>query len=308
MHPADPATAITPSFERGAVRVYAGEKNGKYPDGNQVVVQGADARAVFDSPLVANRIGAVYDEADLVIQGHIHEDHVTGLHRLPASTPVYVHRADLPALQSWEGLNAAYGYGEATFEAMCADIVEQFNFTLRPDALPYEDGAEWDLGGGVSVRAIHAPGHTAGHCVLLAEPAGVAFIGDIDLSGFGPYYGDRSSNLGDFRQTLQMLPDIPAKAWVTSHHRGVYTERDHFLRDLAEFAGKIELREEVLLTRLRERPQTLAELAAGGLLYDPDSPVPWAAAAEEHTIRAHLDEMLAAGSVVEAQPGRYRAS
>lgn len=31
-------------------------------------------------------------------------------------------------------------------------------------------------------------GHTAGHSALLVAPKGVAFIGDIDLSGFGPYY------------------------------------------------------------------------------------------------------------------------
>ena len=28
------------------------------------------------------------------------------------------------------------------------------------------------------VRAVHLPGHTAGHCVLLVEPQGIAFIGD----------------------------------------------------------------------------------------------------------------------------------
>ena len=42
----------------------------------------------------------------------------------------------------------------------------------------------------------HMPGHTAGHTVLLVEPEGVAFIGDIDLTGFGPYYGDACSSGG----------------------------------------------------------------------------------------------------------------
>ena len=75
------------------------------------------------------------------------------------------------------------------------------------------------------------PGHTAGHCALLVEPEGVAFIGDIDLTGFGPYYGDASSSLSDFRRTLARVADIPAKVWVTSHHRGVYTDREKFLHD-----------------------------------------------------------------------------
>jgi hypothetical protein len=41
----------------GPVRIHLGDKSGKYPDGNQVIVQGADTRVAFDTPLVANRIG-----------------------------------------------------------------------------------------------------------------------------------------------------------------------------------------------------------------------------------------------------------
>jgi len=294
-----------PSVDIGPVRIYFGEKNGKYPDGNQVIVQGAERRAVFDSPLVASRIGEAFDQADLIIQGHVHEDHATGVYRLP-DTPIYVHNADLQAMQSWEGLGAAYGYTEDTFSELREEIAKKFQFTPRPDAIGYEHDTVWDLGGDVLVRAIHTPGHTAGHCVLLVEPVGVAFIGDIDLSGFGPYYGDRSSNLGDFRRTLELLPDIPATTWVTYHHRGIYTERDSFLRDLAEFAGKFDQREQQLLDRLREWPRTLEELVGLGLLYEPDSPVLWAREAERRTISQHLEELASAGRVELDSRGRYR--
>ncbi len=79
----------------GAVRVVLGDKSGKYPDGNQIIVQGADLRVAFDTPLVANRIGPDFDEVDLVILGHVHEDHMAGLHRVP-NARVQVHEADLP--------------------------------------------------------------------------------------------------------------------------------------------------------------------------------------------------------------------
>jgi len=59
----------TPVFRLGPVSVYLGEKSGKYPDGNQVVVQGADTRAAFDTPLVANRLGSELLDADLVVLG-----------------------------------------------------------------------------------------------------------------------------------------------------------------------------------------------------------------------------------------------
>ena len=56
------------------------------------------------------------------------------------------------------------------------------------------------------------PGHTCGHCVLLVEPGGIAFIGDIDLSSFGPYYGDATSSLAEFRRTLEAVKEIPAQS------------------------------------------------------------------------------------------------
>ena len=61
------------TFEKGALTVYFGEKSGKYPDGNQVVVRGRDTRVAFDTPLVANRLRAELTGTDLVILGHMHE-------------------------------------------------------------------------------------------------------------------------------------------------------------------------------------------------------------------------------------------
>jgi glyoxylase-like metal-dependent hydrolase (beta-lactamase superfamily II) len=295
---------MSPSFEFGPVRVYCGEKNGKYPDGNQVIVQGADQRAVFDSPLVSNLIGPAFDDADLVIQGHMHEDHVAGLHRLPEAE-VYIHQDDLPALQSWEGLKRAYGYEDAVSEQLHLQIEATFNYVPRPDAIGFADAHHWDLGGGVTVQAIHTPGHTAGHCVLLVEPVGVLCTGDIDLSGFGPYYGDLTSSLGDFRRSLDRLAGIPAQAWVTFHHRGVYTDRARFLGDLAAFADKLDARSDTLLATLAERPRSVDELVAKGLLYDPEKAPPWAADAERHTITRHLEELAGQARVAQLEDGRF---
>jgi glyoxylase-like metal-dependent hydrolase (beta-lactamase superfamily II) len=283
---------MTPTLELGPVTIHFGEKTGKYPDGNQVLVEGADTRAAFDTPIVANHIGPAFDATELVILGHVHEDHMAGLHRLP-KVAVHVHEGDLAAARSWAGLAASYGSSEARLPEMLAKS--------------YRDGAVWDLGGGVRVRAIHMPGHTAGHCVLLVEPEGVAFIGDIDLSGFGPYYGDATSSLGDFRRTLQRLPEVPAQVWVTSHHRGVYTDRERFLGDLAAFAAKIDEREQRLFGWLRESPQTLEALIARRLLYPPHIQELWVDDAERRTIAQHLDELMADGRVQRDAEGLYRA-
>jgi glyoxylase-like metal-dependent hydrolase (beta-lactamase superfamily II) len=293
-----------PRADFGRVTVFFGEKNGKYPDANQVIVRGSDTQAAFDTPIVANHIGEEFDATDIVILGHVHEDHMAALHRLPKA-PVHVHVADLPAAQSWAGLVAAYGSHESYTAAMLEQFQRKFFYAPRPDAIGYADGAVWDLGRS-RVRAFHAPGHTAGHSVLLVEPEGVAFIGDIDLSSFGPYYGDASSSLADFRRTLARVADIPAKVWVTSHHRGVYTDREHFLRDLAAYTKALDAREQRLLGFLRASPRTIEQLVECRLLYPPGHQDFWVTDAETRSISRHLDEMLADGRVKADDDGVYR--
>ncbi len=295
MQEARPAAMATARADFGPVTVFFGEKNGKYPEANQVIVTGRDTRAALDAPLVANRIGAPFDAADLVVLGHVHEDHMAGLHRRPHA-PVHVHRDDIPAARSWQGYADALGVSQAVRPALLAKLQRELHYAPRPDAVPYDDGAVWDLGG-MRLRAVHMPGHTAGHCALLIEPHGIAFIGDIDLSGFGPYYGDASSSLASFRKTLKQLPDLPANVWITGHHRGVYTDRATFLADLAAFEAKLASREQHLLDLLGASPKSLEDLVACRLLYPPDYEELWVTDVERRSIRQHLDELMEQGRV-----------
>ncbi|SNS41869.1 hypothetical protein SAMN05444352_107192 [Pseudomonas japonica] len=55
MDPAASHPASHVSIQRldfGRVSVFFGEKSGKYPDGNQVLIHGSDMRAAFDTPIV----------------------------------------------------------------------------------------------------------------------------------------------------------------------------------------------------------------------------------------------------------------
>ena len=293
-----------PTFEKGALTVYFGEKSGKYPDGNQIVVRGRDTRVAFDTPLVANRLRAELAGTDLVILGHMHEDHAAGLHLL-SNARVLAHAADVEAVRSWEGLARHYGYAPEVLDRFRARIARDFHWIARPDAKAYADGASWDLGG-TKVTAFHLPGHTAGHCALLVEPEAVAFIGDIDLSSFGPYYGDATSSLADFRRTLERVKTIPATIWVTSHHKGVITERAVFLKLLEAYAAKLDQREAAIAAHLAAHPSTLDELVAQRFLYPQGYALDFVASAERRTTAQHLEALVAAGRVRE-DGGRYFA-
>jgi len=294
-----------PVHEIGPVRVFFGEKSGKYPDGNQVVVLGSDVKVAFDTPLVARRLEAELDGVDLVVLGHAHEDHLCGLGRL-ARARVQAPEGDLAAIQSWDGLARHYGYRPSALEKMKVKVERDFHWVPRPDAVGYADGAVWELGG-ARVRAFHMPGHTTGHSVLLVEPQGVAFIGDIDLSSFGPYYGDATSSLAAFRRTLRAVADIPASVWVTSHHKGVLTDRETFLALLAAYAAKIEAREQAIADAIAGGTGTLDALVEHRFMYPRGYQDVFIEDAERNTIVQHLESLIERGRVVE-ESGRYRIS
>jgi len=96
--------------------------------------------------------------------------------------------------------------------------------------------------------------------------------------------------------------------WITSHHRGVVSERAAFLAALQAFAARIDERETRLLQMLGEGPCTLAELVRQRLLYPPHATHLWIDCAEERSIVQHLDELIAMERVSRDEGGRYALS
>jgi glyoxylase-like metal-dependent hydrolase (beta-lactamase superfamily II) len=268
-----------------------------------VLVQGRDVSLAFDTPLVARRLLPRLRAADLIVLGHVHEDHTVALGDL-RELPVFAPLQDLAAVQSFDGLMAHYGYSPETTPRMQEYVRQKFGFRPRPDARGYGDGQVWELGG-TRVRALHRPGHTGGHSVLLVEPEGVAFLGDIDLSGFGPYYGDGCSSLTQFMNTLERLEEIPARVWVTSHHKGVIADPEELRALLRRFTHRIREREQALCEALAVGPMGIEELVARRFLYPPDYDELFVDDVERKTIREHLTLLMEQGRVVE-EFGRYR--
>ena len=285
------------------VTLVAGPHGGKYPDGQPLLVRGRHESIVIDPSLaLVDRPGGT-PQADRVLNSHCHEDHVAGNHLYPKAAWC-LPEADLPGIRSLDGLMAIYGFTGAGRDAFARTVVEQFHFTPRADASAFRDGDVFELGG-VRVRVIHAPGHTRGHSLFHIEPDDVLYLGDIDLSSFGPYYGDAWSSLEDFEHTLAMVRELPARWYVTFHHIGVLEGRAAFLERLDRFTAVIARRERALLDFLAE-PRSLDDIAAHRFVYRPGDDIPYAATVEVRSMGQHVDRLLAAGRVVEVTPGRYR--
>ena len=294
-------------LELGATTVLFGHDRGKYPEGNSLLVSGADQRVIVDPSLGVLPRKDTLPRVDLVMNSHCHEDHVAGNH-LFLDVPWTLHEADLPGIQSFAGMMAIYGFDDPVVaRGWERALREQFHYTECADPLPFRDGDEWDLGGGVRIRAVHTPGHTRGHTAFWIEPDEVLYLGDIDLSSFGPYYGDAWSDLEDFERSLETVRDIDARHYATFHHVGV-VDRDTFLGRLEKYRAVISDRETRLLAFLAEAPRTLDDVAKHRFVYRPKDPVAFAEPVERRSMSQHIERLIRAGRVEEVEAGRYRAA
>ena len=292
----------------GRCSVLFGPDRGRYPDGNSLLVRGREETVLVDPSLGVRPIRDGLEGVDWCLASHCHEDHIAALD-LFADRPFRLHSADAPGAASLDGFLTIYGFPPDIEQPFAKVLVDRFHYAPRPDAETFEDGALFDLGG-VTIRVIHTPGHTRGHCCFLVEEDGsegpLLYLGDIDLSSFGPYYGDAWSNLEDFERSLGLVREIEAHRYATFHHIGVL-ERDAFLERLDRFEAVILTREARLLSFLSRRPRSLSQIAAHRFVYRPKDDVLFADAVERRSMAQHLARLERDGVVHQPEPGLYQA-
>ncbi len=287
-----------------AVSVLQGAMFGSYPSGNSVVVRGSAESIIIDPSLTVVAEGGAPVEIDAVINSHSHEDHLTG-NGLFTEARVHIHEGDLPGAQSLDGLLDVFGFDDRTRAEQAISFVEEMHYTPRPDAEGFTDGHVFDLGD-VTVTAMHLPGHTRGHSGFHID-GGVFFLSDIDLTGFGPYYGDVWSDLEQFEESLRVVREVDAEYYVTFHQKGVIEGRETFLELLDAYHSVIARRHGEMLDYLIE-PRSLDEMAEHRFVYRPHVDIPFVETVERRTAELHVARMLTRGEAVEVESGKFQVT
>ncbi|GAA4549741.1 MBL fold metallo-hydrolase [Pseudonocardia xishanensis] len=292
-------TGWTP-VEYGRITLLRAANGGGYPYGNSLLLRGSAGTLLVDPSLA---LVEQAPSADAVFVSHAHEDHLAGAGAFAG--PLHVHTADLPAVQDLDVLVAGYGLPEAVTQTTAASLTAEFRLAARPDAVGVPDGHRFDLGD-CSATVVHLPGHTGGHSGLLIEPDGFLYIADIDLTGFGPYYGDRVSSLEGFERSIELCGTVDARWFGTFHQKGVVEGVGEFRERLAAYREVIGRRDEAL-TSFLARPRTLADVVAHRFVYRPHVEAPHVETVEARTAEQHLERLVRLGAVTEREPGRFQA-
>lgn len=284
----------------GPVTILFGLDNGKYPWGNSLIVSGENQRVMIDPCLGVVARKTVLPEVDFLLHSHAHEDHIAGTH-LFQGVPWWVHEADAIGLRDIDGLMDIYGItSPEILAAFREEVRTSFYYPPAGDVRTFSGDDVFDLGG-VTITALHTPGHTRGHtCFLIRwgdqSDEQLIYLGDIELTGFGPYYGDAWSDLEDFEASIERLRHFDVKWWLTFHHKGLVESRVEFLKMLETFAAVIEDREARLLAYIAE-PRTLDEIVAHRFVYRPGQGGNLADQIERRSMGLHLNRLARSGAV-----------
>ncbi|MHB1651728.1 MAG: MBL fold metallo-hydrolase [Desulfitobacteriaceae bacterium] len=268
-----------------------GEQGGRFPYSNGLLVEG-ERRVLVDSgfgSVLRNEVLSTGD-VDVILNTHYHFDHTYGNRYFPKAE-IWAHSIDALAIRSLEVFYMFTGFdklGEIPGKDAFPEGMEQ-----RPVSRELHDNEFIDFGP-FQLQVLHTPGHTPGHISLYEPEAGILFAGDIDLSSFGPWYGNIQSNIDDFEVSIQRLIELRPKILVTSH-REVMT--DQIEERFREYAAKIEQREERILQYLGSG-KTMEELLDAKLIFrQHPEPQKLYRFVEQIMLEKHLQRLLRCGKV-----------
>lgn len=286
----------------GPVWFIPGENSGKYPFCHSIYLE--HAGVLIDPASDRKRLTQIRENHGVttVWLSHWHEDHLTHLD-LFDDLPFSIAETDAPPLSDLELFMDSYGMDkEDEREHWRVILKENFHFRPRKPSSFLCDG-EILHPGGTKTEVIATPGHTPGHLSFWFEEVGVIFLGDYDLTRFGPWYGDVDSSIEETIRSVKRLRDIPAKVWLTSHETGIFEVSPGDLWD--KYLGVIYKREKKLLNLL-ERPQTLESIVGAWIIYGkPREPKAFFEFGERVHMKKHLERLINQGIVVNNN-GKYK--
>lgn len=238
----------------------------------------------------------------MILNTHFHRDH-SGCNHLFPQAKVYAHGDDVPAMVSLESFIRCYGLDSYASPEVAEGLLARLNWHASPIDGLLQEGQIISLGK-IDLKVIHTPGHTPGHCAFYWEETGILFSGDIDLTGFGPWYGNTNSDVTQVIQSIKKLIDLNPRM-ICSGHKGVI---DHNIRgQLNKYLERVLDKESRILKALQQ-PLTLEELVNRRIVYSRwGEPLQHYYFFEKLSILAHLKRLIDMHQVEEHR-GKFRAT
>ena len=279
-----------------------GERNGKYPFSHSLLVNDY----LIDTGISDRKIQKLKRSYEVkhVLLSHWHEDHIAGNNMLD-NAKFYCHPKDKIIIEDITKMNEFYGVTGTASESEFEEDFELLNMANTKINEIFEDGTIYEIADNLKLKIIHTPGHSAGHCCFLELNSHIAFLADVDLTSFGPWYAGIDSSVEEFEESVKKLIDIDIEIAVTSH-KGLFTGKALIKDKLNDFLSKIYERDELILEQLSEKtPRNVEDLSDKKIIYKFYSKYKnYELLAEQIMFRFHFEKFLKKG-IIEPKDNGY---
>lgn len=277
-----------------------GQNRGRFPYAHAFLVQDKvcaliDSGCGFD---ILRRIKESFS-IDLVINSHGHPDHCCGNWLFP-DAPLYVpkegadtHGRIVPLSHRFLGRGPLADHWQSWIRQITG-------FADRTPTHFFSDGHVFDFGR-LKLTALHTPGHTADHYCFFEPKDRILLSFDVDLTSFGPWYGNLESNLSQFKRSIELVRHMGPRLVASSH---LHPITDGIELAFQGYAAVFDRRRQAIID-LISRGADRAGLGKAAPIYGRHSFAPeFLAFFEGRMIDLHLQELAAEG-LIRQQGERY---
>lgn len=240
-----------------------GARNGKYPYSHSLLIEDY----LIDTGISSRLLRKLKRQFPIknVLLSHWHEDHTSG-NRLLSNANFFIHSKDKFLIENVDRFYEYYGISNSPAEEEFEWLWESFKLDNTKIEKALTDNEIIRVGNDYELKVIHTPGHTAGHCSFLELNSKIAFLADIDLTGF-VFYAGIDSNLIDFEESLDKLIDLDIEMAATGH-RGIIEGGKEIKEELIKYKSVIHKRDERILSNFPEtKPILIIDFKGKNLIY-----------------------------------------
>nr|WP_197969951.1 MBL fold metallo-hydrolase [Mesobacillus harenae] len=277
----------------GPLVIVEGPNNSKVPFSRSLYIDCSD-KVLIDSgadPKSLMELKKQYG-VELIVNTHYHPDHTQHNHLFPDAEKL-INPIEYETARTIEGIAKANGiyqeWGEAGVAMWKEKLPHEWVKNLGEISGRYEYETEYSFGG-VKVIFLHTPGHTSGHASPYFPELGAVYVGDYDMTSFGPWYHGTDGSIEDFINSGKRLLSLNADTFITGHQKGVF-KRPEFEQEMEKYLEIINKRDETIEAYVRQG-LNFEELTNIGIFYPKNTlVVPIFKTWERSGMRKHLSRL-----------------
>ena len=281
------------------VHLIRGTNEARFPEANTLLIDDDILTLVDAGSSLSQVFSTLKDldhqpgDLDRVVLTHYHADHKGYAAHLRhiSNCEVLCHPLAKDGIESFENMMRFIGIDSQEVKEHWLNLLESRLPHVKDDYIvdgTFQDRQIIDCGE-VELIPLHSPGHTHDHTCFGINGLEKVLLVDIDLTDFGPWYGNVVSDIEHFKESIQRIIDLKPSMGISSHLLDPVTVG--LEEQLKDYLAFFQRRDDEIIHNIAKGVDTVKKLAQIPIIY-PRIPHPVYFAFEEFMLEKHLELLI----------------